>query len=170
MEALAQSPPCVGSYLIAPSEPDPKAASTAAAAATSPPNPYAPSATPAATSATSMTTSATSAASTAVTASPVSGKLYGGLGCSDIFFVEDIERRQADVRDFLFTESDFVRCRPNGCSRCAARQRQRQPGGSQQRHGACSTLPLCRSVPIAARRPTLVKKKPGRWMPRLLPQ
>ncbi|MGC2410503.1 MAG: hypothetical protein WA441_11050, partial [Methyloceanibacter sp.] len=43
--------------------------------------------------------------------SPVSGKLYGGLGCSNIFLVEDIERRQTDIGDFLFTESYFVaRC------------------------------------------------------------
>jgi len=32
-------------------------------------------------------------------------KLYH-RGCSVAFFVEDVERRQADVRNLLFTESD----------------------------------------------------------------
>ena len=80
----------------------------------------------------------------ATASAAVANKLYAGLGCSDIFLVKDIERRQADVRDFLFAESDFVRCRPNGCSRCAAHHRQGQPGCPQQRHGACSTLSLRR--------------------------
>ncbi|MGB3038553.1 MAG: hypothetical protein WBB72_14405, partial [Methyloceanibacter sp.] len=62
----------------------------------------------------------------------MSGKLYGGLGCSDIFLVKDIERRQADIGYFLFTESYFVarsgvhiRCGHLGCRGCAARQRKR---------------------------------------------
>jgi hypothetical protein len=29
------------------------------------------------------------------------------LRCSDVFLVEDIECRQADVRDFLLTESNY---------------------------------------------------------------
>ena len=128
-------------YSVAP----PPAASAAAA---TPPKRNAASATSAA--AASMTASAASVAASAASvgvaavAASVPDKLYAGLGRSDVFLVEDIERRQADVRDFLFTESDFVRCRPNGCSRCAAHHRQGQPGCPQQRHGACSTLPLRR--------------------------
>jgi hypothetical protein len=34
-------------------------------------------------------------------------KLYE-RGCSVAFLVEDIERRQADVRDFFLTESDLI--------------------------------------------------------------
>jgi hypothetical protein len=75
---------------------------------------------------------AAAASVTAAAAASASGKLYAG--CAGILFVEDIKRRQADVRDFLLTESDFVthsgvlrryiRCRPTGCGGCAARQRQ----------------------------------------------
>jgi hypothetical protein len=126
-------------YSVAP----PPAASAAAA---TPPKRNAASATSAA--AASVTASAASVAASAASvgvaavAASVPDKLYAGLGRSDVFLIEDIERRQADVRDLLFTESDFVRCRPNGCSRCAAHHRQRQPGCPQQRHGACSTLSL----------------------------
>jgi hypothetical protein len=95
-----KQPPTVAT--LAGSIAPPPAASTAAAAAT-----------PAAAAATEVKPNAASATSTASAASvPVSvspiGKLYGGLGGSDIFLVEDIERRQADVGDFLFTESYFV--------------------------------------------------------------
>ena len=111
-----KQPPTVAT--LAGSVAPPPAASTAAAAAT----PAAAAATevkPNAASATSMTASA---ASVPVSVSPI-GKLYGGLGGSDIFLVEDIERRQADVGDFLFTESYFVarfsvlwrHCRRRGC-------------------------------------------------------
>ena len=71
------------------------AASTAAAVAT------------AAAAAAAMAAAAASTATTAPAATAV-GKLYAGPGCLGIFFVEDIERRQADVRDFLFTEKGFV--------------------------------------------------------------
>jgi hypothetical protein len=47
---------------------------------------------------------APSAASAAVAAA-MADKLYAGAG---VFLVEDIERRQAVVRNFLLTESDFV--------------------------------------------------------------
>jgi hypothetical protein len=70
------------------------AASTAAAAATE--------VKPNAASATSMPPSAASAAS-----SPV-GKLYAGLGHSDVFLVEDIERRQANVGEFLLAKKKFI--------------------------------------------------------------
>jgi hypothetical protein len=34
-----------------------------------------------------------------------SSELYARLGVSEVVFVEEMERRQADVRDFLFIES-----------------------------------------------------------------
>jgi len=69
------------------------------------------------------------------------GKLYAGTMCSGVFVVEDIESRQADVRNFFFTKSNY-RCRvlrrriawrTIGCPGCA-RQRQR-PSDSQYRYG-----------------------------------
>jgi hypothetical protein len=119
--------------------PAPEAADSTAstAPATSPPNPAAPAA------------AAASASMAASAASPV-GKLYAGPGCSGVFLVEDIERCQADVRDFLLTESDlvthsgvlsrYIRCRSLSCRGCAARQRQRQPSGPQQRYSARTTV------------------------------
>jgi hypothetical protein len=60
-------------------------------------------------------------------------KLNGGLGRPDVFLVQDIERRQGNVGDFLFTESDFVAlarvqgrhsgCGTGGTCGCRARQR-----------------------------------------------
>ena len=101
--------------------------------------------------------SAPAAASAAVAAAvapaaAMSDKLYVGLGGSDIFLDEDIERRQADIRDFLFTKSEVVTLsgvrrrrgyphfRAYGYGGRAARQRQRQPGGSQHREGFPVTL------------------------------
>jgi hypothetical protein len=92
-----------------------------------------------------VTSAAAAAAAVTVTAAAaaVTATDTYERGCTGVLFVEDVECRQANVRDFLFTESDFVtQYRPNGYCGCAARQRQRQPGGPQQRHGACSTLPL----------------------------
>ena len=68
--------------------------------------------------------------------------------CSSVFIVEDIESRQADVRDFFLTESNYrcrvlrrcIACRTNGCHGCA-RQRQR-PSDSQYRYGFRSTTSL----------------------------
>src|SRR5262245_4696336 len=94
---FAGSSLAVGTYSIAPSP----AASTATA--TPPPNRNAAS-TATAAAASSPTASAASAAPAA---SPVSRKLYGGFGCSNIFLVKYIERRQADIGNFLFTESYF---------------------------------------------------------------
>jgi hypothetical protein len=58
---------------------------------------------------------ATASAATASTASAAaSGELYGGLerslygGPKRVFLVENVERRQADVGDFLFSERDLV--------------------------------------------------------------
>jgi hypothetical protein len=116
LDQLAQREEAI-SYSIAP----PPAASTAAA--TPPKRNAASAASATSAAAASMTASAASVAASAASvgvaavAASVPDKLYAGLGRSDVFLIEDIERRQADVRDFLFTESDFVRCRPDGCSR-----------------------------------------------------
>jgi hypothetical protein len=78
-------------------------------------------ATPAAkTTSTAKTTSAPKAPSTAseATTAPTASatpaaprKFFAHFRCSNIFLVEDIERPQTDVRDFLLIESDFVtRC------------------------------------------------------------
>ena len=83
--------------------PQPEAASAAEAAEAASAAP----ATPAA-SAAPVAASAASAAVTAVAAVTAFGKLYAGPRYSGAFLVEDIERRQADVGDFLLTESDFV--------------------------------------------------------------
>ena len=59
--------------------------------------------------ATAATAPAASTPSTPSTASP--RELHAGLRCSGVFLVEDIESRQADVRDFLLTESNHgTRC------------------------------------------------------------
>ena len=106
------------------------------------------------------TATAPSASSTATTtaAAATSDELYAGPQCCDVFFVEDVERRQADVGDFLLGESDFVahssvrrrhiRRRPTGC---AARQRERQTGGPQHWQSFASALSL-RSL-LRARHP-----------------
>jgi|SRR3984893_7806107 len=66
------------------------------------------------TAATAPAASTPSTPSTASTASP--RELHAGLRCSGVFLVEDIESRQADVRDFLLTESNHgTRC---GVLRC----------------------------------------------------
>jgi hypothetical protein len=96
------------------------AASAAVAVATS--------AASAASAAASVATSAASAASAAVAAA--ADKLNSGPGCRNVFLIEHIERRQANVGDFLLTESDFVavarvarrqiRCQATGYRGCAA--------------------------------------------------
>jgi hypothetical protein len=79
----------------------------------------------------------TSAASAAVPVTPaamaVADKFNGGLGRPhDVFLIEDIERRQGNVGDFLFPEgylvalsrqSGHIGCRASGNCRCRARQR-----------------------------------------------
>jgi hypothetical protein len=52
----------------------------------------------------------------AVTATAAASKLYAAARFRGVLLVEDIERRQADVGDFLFTEGDLV-------TRCNVRQR-----------------------------------------------
>src|SRR6516165_3193091 len=51
---------------------------------------------------------ASPAASTAATTSATPGDFLPELRLCGIFLVEHIEPRQADVRDFLVTEKDFV--------------------------------------------------------------
>jgi hypothetical protein len=106
-------------------------------------------ATAAASTATASTPSTATAPAAAASAPATSGEQYARWKCAAVFFVEDIERRQADVRDFLFGESDFVahssvrrrhiHCRPTSC---AARQRERQTCGPQHRQGFAPALSL----------------------------
>jgi hypothetical protein len=49
---------------------------------------------------------ATAAAMTASAAVP--NKFYVWLSCAFAFLVEDVERRQADVRDFFLTKEDLI--------------------------------------------------------------
>lgn len=51
--------------------------------------------------------SVTAATAVAATAA-ASDELHAGVGFADVFLIEDIERRQSDVGDFLLTESEFV--------------------------------------------------------------
>jgi hypothetical protein len=151
-----QASPRRGIVDIAGAVSDPLAMSIAPSASGEPPPPAASTASTASTTsaaAASMTASAASAASVvaaagvvAPSAASAADKLYAGLGCPDVFLVEDIERRQGNVGNFLLTKSDFgvpgrhVHCRSSGYRGCAARHRQRQSGGPQQGYGACSTL------------------------------
>ena len=105
----------------------------------------------AAAAATAPAASARAAASAAAaSAATTPGDLHAASGG---LLVEEMERREADVGDFLFTEREglrrcIVRCLLDvGCrdsSRgCAAYQREGQSGGSQcGRSGLGHTLPL----------------------------
>jgi hypothetical protein len=71
------------------------------------------------------------AAAAATAATAASRKLqHAALECSAVFLIENVERRQTDVGDFFFSESNFVqlcgvlqrrhiRRRPAGCGGCA---------------------------------------------------
>jgi hypothetical protein len=69
--------------------------------------------------ATASAAAAASAATASTASAAASGKLYGGLECSlygglersNVFLVENVERRQTDVGDFLVCECDFVALR-----------------------------------------------------------
>src|SRR5215831_18950578 len=87
--------------------------------------------------------SAAAAAATAAAAPAASGEFFPKSGRSGVFFVEDVERAQADVGDFFLTESDlgrggiprrYFRGRHSGCGGCAARQRQRHADDSRYRY------------------------------------
>ena len=96
---------------------------------------------------------AASAAAPCCTASAASATSLGELQAFAerlAFPVEDVERRQADVGDFLLVESEHGRrCdvvqrtirRRRNCRRCAARHRQGHPGGPQCGQGCRPTLP-----------------------------
>ena len=123
----------------APAASAPAPSATSAAKATSATK-EAPSATKA-TSAASATSAPAPSATSATTASATPRKFFADFRCSGVFLVEDIERRQIHVRDFLLMECNFVtRCsvirryicpRPTGLCGCAARQRQGHPGDPQ---------------------------------------
>ena len=125
---------------------------SSADAATSPREAAAAAATGAATTATAPATAATTAASTA--ASPP-GELLAQLGLCSVFFIENIEGRQAHVGDFFLTEEDLVRRREilrlnvsyRSASRCGRSAGQREgyagnPGDSQSRQGLPPTSSL----------------------------
>ena len=90
---------------------------------------------------------------------------------SGVFVVEDIESRQADVRDFFLTESNYrwrvlhpcIACRTDSCPGRAARQRQR-PSDSQYRYGFRPT-PSLRSLLRVRHRGDLPYKIGWVWPP-----
>ncbi len=118
---------------------------TSAGAATSP----RPAAASAAT-ATAATSPTAATAATAATTTAAPGNLLARLRLGSIFLVEDIERRQAHVRNFLLAEEDFVtrrrvqRIRYLSGGRCgsSARRGQRHAGDPQNRDGLTPTLSL----------------------------
>jgi hypothetical protein len=104
--------------------------------------------------ATANAASATSAAAATPTTSAAAATAPGYLhAAANVFLVEQMERCQADVGDFLVAESDglsryivrcllHVRCRHCRCG-CASHQRQSQSGGPQGRGSSfCHTLRL----------------------------
>lgn len=110
------------------------------------------SATAAATTAASAT-SATPAATAAVTASATAAAARDLHEVTDLFLVKKVERRQADVSDFFFTQRhrlrrrnvQFLRSINRRYRRCcsAPRQRKSQSSGTQRRHcGSHHTLAL----------------------------
>jgi hypothetical protein len=95
-----------------------------------------------ATDATSTAPASPTASASATTAASAPGHLHAA---SHIFLVEEMERGEADVGHFLFTERDglirskvrqwsYIGCRHRG-RQCASRQRKRQPCGSERWHG-----------------------------------
>jgi hypothetical protein len=171
MTSLA-SPAQPSGLVIAPDPyavpPAPIAAAAAAAAATT--DPYSDAASPAPAMAASAAPVVASSAAVGVAASAAAGvaspaavaataatsdKLNAGPGFPDVFLVEDIERRQGNVGDFLLAESDFVALSrvPRGLirrqatryrryRRCATSEHYRQPGGPQHRKSFVPTLPF----------------------------
>lgn len=91
------------------------------------------------------------AASAARAASAAASVLYARLARFEVFPVENKERRQADVHDFFFTESDvrarrgtpYIRHRSNVSRRgCSSRQRHRHADDSRNRDGLLQVLLL----------------------------
>ena len=113
--------------------------------------------------------SAASAATAASAAAAAAGFVYQALK-SGVLLVEDVERRQADVGHFLFTEDDFVtrchvrclwsvRCRYGGC-RGASDQRKSQPDSPQSRYRFRHTLSLRSLLHCRHSRTSILKEKP----------
>ena len=145
----------------------PAAAAAAAAACAASPASSAATAATAATAAFCAAAAFTAAATFASAAALASAAATAAFGRNSyalvelgfVLLVEDIERRQADVRDFLLTECNhgtrrgvfrrYIRCRRS--SNCAAPHRQRHPGGSTKPPTISprSSLRVChRSPPI----------------------
>jgi hypothetical protein len=148
-----------GSNLVKPGHDDPRLSTQSESALAEPaaPGRQTPAAASAASAASAAASAASAASAAATSAAATSGKLLTELERSGVFLVEDIERRQADVRDFFVTESDnLTRCRIRrrhiryrsagrcGCS--GAHHRQRDPGESQHGHSFTSTLALRRAL------------------------
>jgi hypothetical protein len=85
---------------------------------------------PAAVMAASTADMRAAAATTVASAAAMADKFYVRPSCAFGFFVEDVERRQADIRDFFLAESDLIaisgvwrrhiRCQPTrDCGRAA---------------------------------------------------
>jgi hypothetical protein len=84
---------------------------------------------------------ATGAASAASAASAAAGVLHAGLV---EFLVENVERPQTDVGDFLFTERDFrARCSIPRIRYRSTHQRHRHANDSHNRYGLLQVLLLC---------------------------
>src|SRR5262245_7512153 len=85
------------------------------------------------------------------------GKVFAEPGCSGVFFVEYIERPQADVGDLFFTERDLgpddiperrIRGRHSRRRRHPGHQRQRRGDGSYNRYGLFAALSLRSSLRV----------------------
>ena len=130
-----------------------------------------------ATDATSATTATPTASAAAATAASAPCQLHAAAG---VLLVEEMEGGQADVSHFLFIERDcltgskvgqllYVGCRHGG-RRCASRQRERQPCGSERRHGdfGDSLLPFRSLLRLPhGRTSEHCKKRPSRGKPTL---
>jgi hypothetical protein len=105
-------------------------------------------ATVAAAVAAAVATAAAMAAATAATSGDPDARFRG----SRVFLVDDIERRQADVREFFFTEYDFVarrdllqrqirrRAAGRGRRNAYAAGEREQSGRSHNGHSLCPPL------------------------------
>jgi hypothetical protein len=104
----------------------------------------------AATNAAPATTAAAATAAPAAAASAAPSQLL--CATADVFLVEDMERRQADVCDFFLAKGETLRGRiirrlwdvrsRHSRGRRATNQGKRQPGSPQGRYGFAHTLPL----------------------------
>jgi hypothetical protein len=96
------------------------------------------SASAAAATAASATATTTTAMATPTTAT--SSELNSGLERTGVFFVEDVEGSQADVRDFFLTQKDAVAQpriwrRVHECLSGRATRKRQQASGAQSGHG-----------------------------------